>query len=82
MIDDNRDMTTDEIRWLRRLLRCLNDMPPNIEMCVTYRGTVEIRNIGAEQRFFNENGHVDNVPVLGTFTPKTTSRIVGRESMI
>ena len=82
MPDDKRILTAKEKKWAGNLLRCLNAMPPGIEICVTYSGSVEIRNLGADKRYFDEHGHVDNVPSLTALLPKTCRRIDGRDSSL
>ena len=84
MDDDDRLLTKEEKWWAVQLLRCLNKMPRNIEICVTYSGTVEVRNLGADKRYFDEHGHTDNVISLDTVIPKKSvrERIDGLDSSI
>jgi hypothetical protein len=79
-MDNNRNLTSDEKKWVTRLLKCLNSMPASIEISVLCSGTVNIMNNGALQKHFNDAGDADNPPTLTWITPKTADRIDGRDS--
>lgn len=71
-------------KWVARLLKTLNAMPPGIEICVTYSGSVHIMEEGESARYQEETGHLDNPGVIETIYPKKSvaRRIDGRDSMI
>ncbi len=68
-----------ELKWFKRLERVLRDMPDNLEVTVHQHGVVEIHERGATRRYFEENGHVDDVPALAFFQVR---HIAGRESSV
>ncbi len=80
--DDDRLLTKAEKQWCTRLLRCLNAMPPNIEISVLYCGSVDVRNNGAGERYVDLHGDRDVGNSLITLLPKTRRRIDGRDSVI
>lgn len=68
-----------ELKWFKRLERVLRDIPDNVEVTVHQHGTVELHERGATRKYFEENGHADDVPAIALFQVR---HIVGRESSI
>lgn len=81
-MDNDRWLSCEEKRWIRRLHRCLDDMPEGLEIMVCYDGLVYFMNAGTIEYHFREFGNLDNVPHLEVITPTTAKRIDGRDTII
>lgn len=68
--------------WVTRLRKCLDSMPPTVEIVMRSQGTVEIAARGTDVHYFSEHGHVDNPEYLHVFQVRRgpNSRIFGRDS--
>lgn len=67
-----RTATAEERRWWTRFKRCIQAMPPTMEVLVGAHGDLSAAERGASDATFEERGNVDNVPnidLLG-FDPK------------
>jgi hypothetical protein len=81
-MDNDRDLTIHEKKWIARLLKCLNDMPDSIEISVLHSGTINIMSAGTLRKYFDEFGDADNPPNLTFIIPETAARIDGRDSQL
>jgi hypothetical protein len=63
------DVTPDEKRWIRRMKRCMKDMPDTLRLVVGYgwRGPGVIHACNGEEAF-HPDARLDNCPASG-FTP-------------
>ena len=60
-------MTKDQARWVKRLKRCLKDMPDDIEILVSYRGHSESDIIVLPTGKVEEISQADNYDVFTDF---------------
>lgn len=57
----------DQIRWFRRLQRCITEMPPGIAVLVRH-GSLELITPSAREETFSQYGCIDNCPILDFFS--------------
>lgn len=55
-------MNKTEERWLKRLERCIKDMPTSLEMSVLPGGMIYAHHEGDRMQYLSKHGHTDNVP--------------------
>lgn len=61
-----REATPDQIRWFRRLRRCIADMPPGIAVLVRH-GSLDLITPEDREETFKQHGCIDSCPSLDFF---------------
>jgi len=69
------ELTKAEERWIQRLERVLDSMPPNLYLSVKAYGIIDVCRPDVIQQHFAENGDVDNALYLHTIHSVNQSRI-------
>ncbi len=62
-----REATPDQIRWFRRLKRCITDMPDGVAVLVRH-GSLELITPEDREETFNQCGCLDACPALDFFS--------------